>query len=212
MRKSATNYDVLSTRDAAEQLGVALRTVQLWVEHGVLPAWKTAGGHRRISRAAVEKLLSERNAALQGAVPSNADPQPASPSPLLKVLIVEDDVDERHLLTVVMRSWALPIEIASAGNGFEALLKIGEINPDLLLTDLDMPGMDGFQMIGALQLVGSAYAHMKIVVVTGMTPEAIERRGPLPPHVQVLAKPVPFGGLQGIVRDLLLHRGSVSPG
>ena len=129
-----------------------------------------------------------------------------------RVLIVEDDVDERHLLTVVMRSWALPIEIASAGNGFEALLKIGEINPDLLLTDLDMPGMDGFQMIGALQLVGSAYAHMKIVVVTGMTPEAIERRGPLPPHVQVLAKPVPFGGLQGIVRDLRLHRGSVSPG
>ena len=52
MRKSATNDDVLSTREAAEQLGVALRTVQLWVEAGVLPAWKTAGGHRRISRVA----------------------------------------------------------------------------------------------------------------------------------------------------------------
>ena len=38
MRKSATNDDVLSTREAAERLGVALRTVQLWVEGGVLPA------------------------------------------------------------------------------------------------------------------------------------------------------------------------------
>ena len=51
MRKSATNDDVLSTREAAEQLGVALRTVQLWVENGVLPAWKTAGG--QIGRAHV---------------------------------------------------------------------------------------------------------------------------------------------------------------
>lgn len=48
---------VYSTREASEILGVSLRTVQLWVDSGVLEAWKTAGGHRRVSRASVEALL-----------------------------------------------------------------------------------------------------------------------------------------------------------
>lgn len=47
---------VYSTREASEILGVSLRTVQLWVDSGILEAWKTAGGHRRISRASVEAL------------------------------------------------------------------------------------------------------------------------------------------------------------
>jgi len=48
---------VCSTREAAERLGVSLRTIQLWVDAGVLQAWKTAGGHRRVSRESVEAFL-----------------------------------------------------------------------------------------------------------------------------------------------------------
>ena len=39
----------ITSRQAASQLGLSLRTIQLWVENGVLSAWKTAGGHRRIA-------------------------------------------------------------------------------------------------------------------------------------------------------------------
>ncbi|MCX8145879.1 MAG: excisionase family DNA-binding protein [Azovibrio sp.] len=53
---------VYSTREASELLGVSLRTVQLWVDSGVLQAWKTAGGHRRISKASVDALLKGRGA------------------------------------------------------------------------------------------------------------------------------------------------------
>jgi excisionase family DNA binding protein len=51
----------LSTREAAELLGISLRTAQLWVENGVLLAWKTSGGHRRILRKSVDALLTERS-------------------------------------------------------------------------------------------------------------------------------------------------------
>lgn len=54
---TAAAAQVYSTREASELLGVSLRTVQLWVDSGVLQAWKTAGGHRRISSASVEALL-----------------------------------------------------------------------------------------------------------------------------------------------------------
>ena len=52
-----------TTRQAATQLGVSVGTVQLWVESGLLQAWKTAGGHRRVLRDSVESLLHRKPAA-----------------------------------------------------------------------------------------------------------------------------------------------------
>lgn len=197
MRKSATNDDVLSTREAAERLGVALRTVQLWVESGVLPAWKTAGGHRRISRAAVERLIGERRAALagDGAAAESVAVQ------RLRLMVVEDEPELLRLLTMVIAGWELPLDVTPAANGFEALLKIGQNCPDLLLTDLNMPGMDGFKMISSLRGIGQGDGEMEIVVVTALAPEDIARRGGLPEGVRVFHKPVPFDELEGLVRD-----------
>jgi excisionase family DNA binding protein len=196
MRKSATNADVLSTREAAERLGVALRTVQLWVEGGVLPAWKTAGGHRRISRAAVEKLIAERNNALQG--DSTASD---SAERLLRVLVVEDDPDLLKVFCMVIEGWDLPIALSTATNGFEALLRIGDECPDLLLTDLNMPGMDGFRMIGALKAQQQGREHLRIVVITALGPAEIAHRGGLPEGVRVFTKPVPFDELEALARE-----------
>jgi len=54
---------VCTTREAAELLGVSLRTVQLWVDSGVLQAWKTAGGHRRVSRQSIDALRNGQSPA-----------------------------------------------------------------------------------------------------------------------------------------------------
>jgi excisionase family DNA binding protein len=197
MRKSATNADVLSTREAAERLGVALRTVQLWVEGGVLPAWKTAGGHRRISRAAVEKLIAERNNALHGDASASVD----SSERRLRVLVVEDDPDLLKLFCMVIEGWELPIALSTATNGFEALLRIGDECPDLLLTDLNMPGMDGFRMIAALKAQQQGREHLRIVVITALGPAEIAHRGGLPDGVRVFTKPVPFDELEALARE-----------
>lgn len=202
MRKSATNDDVLSTREAAERLGVALRTVQLWVEGGVLPAWKTAGGHRRISRSAVEKLIGERRAALHGEPP--APPAPAyTEEQRLQLMVVEDEPELRRLFTMVIAQWELPIDVSTAGDGFEALLRIGQRCPDLLLTDLNMPGMDGFKMIRSLREAGQGFDELEIVVITALTADEIARRGGLPDGVRVFHKPVPFDALESLVRDTI---------
>lgn len=200
MRKSVANDDVLSTREAAEKLGVALRTVQLWVEGGVLPAWKTAGGHRRISRLAVDRLISERTAALAGiSLP------PVAPAPVagarLQLMVVEDEPELLRLFTMVIQAWDLPLVVTTAANGFEALLLMGQQCPDLLVTDLHMPGMDGFKMINSLRGVSPAFDEMEIVVVTALAPEEISHRGGLPPGVRVFHKPVPFDELETLVRE-----------
>jgi excisionase family DNA binding protein len=204
MRKSATNDDVLSTREAAERLGVALRTVQLWVEGGVLPAWKTAGGHRRISRAAVERLLGERQAALHGDDLPVAQRNRGNGDQRLQLLVVEDEPELRRLFSMVIAQWDLPIDVSTACDGFEALLCIGRQCPDLLLTDLNMPGMDGFKMISSLRRAGQGFDDLEIVVITALGADEIARRGGLPEGVRLFNKPVPFDALESLVRDSLM--------
>lgn len=207
MRKSAANEDVLSTREAAERLGVALRTVQLWVESGVLPAWKTAGGHRRISRVAVERLIEERRHALAGSV-ERASAGPAG-SDRLRVMLVEDEPEQRRLLTMMVERWGLPVDLITANDGFEALLRMGQACPDVLFTDLNMPGMDGFRMVSALRAMGKAYEAMDIAVITALTPDEISARGGLPAGVRVFYKPAPFDDLEQLVRDRLIAGGGL---
>ncbi|WP_137896342.1 excisionase family DNA-binding protein [Ramlibacter sp. 2FC] len=181
-----------STREAAERLGVSLRTVQLWVEGGVLRAWKTAGGHRRIPREAIDELLAQRRAELLG-----------SPSPSqFKLLVVEDEADLLKLYRLQIAAWALPVTLVTANNGFDALIRIGEQRPDLLVTDLNMPGMDGFRMIRTLR-ASPDFADMEIVAVTALGRAEIADRGGLPPDVRIFTKPVPFSELERIVRERL---------
>lgn len=180
-----------STRQAAELLGVSLRTAQLWVESGVLRAWKTAGGHRRIPRSAVDELLAQRRQAI--AVPGRNT---------FKLLVVEDEADLLKLYRLQVEGWELPVTLITATNGFEALIRIGETRPDLLITDLNMPGMDGFRMIRMLR-ANPDFRSMDVIAVTALGREEITDRGGLPADVRIFTKPVPFSELERIVRERL---------
>jgi excisionase family DNA binding protein len=192
MRKDSINDDVMSTREVAEQLGVSLRTVQLWVEGGVLPAWKTAGGHRRVARAAVDRLTAERQQAIRGDAPV-VEP--------FRVLLAEDEPEMRQLVAMVIDGWGLPLQLIQAANGFEALLRIGEGSPDLLITDLSMPGMDGFRMIRSLRSFGRGLENLEVIAITALSAEEVAERGQLPDDVRIFTKPIAFAQLEALVRD-----------
>ena len=191
----------MTTRQAAETLGVAVRTVQLWVEAGLLPAWRTAGGHRRIARTAVDALMQERSLAFAPVAPSLPPAvEPAAPAAGIKILVVEDDPAMLRLTAQVMATWKMRIALSTATNGFEALVRVGELQPDLVVTDLNMPGMDGFQMLRALKKPGSGYESLKVVVVSALSPSDIAANGGLPSDVSFFTKPVHYGRLEELVR------------
>jgi excisionase family DNA binding protein len=191
--------DYCSTKEAAATLGVSHRTVQLWVENGTLQAWRTAGGHRRITVESVNRLVDGRRIAI-GAPPAPASaPAPGKP----RVLVVDDDPLMLRLYELEMAGWGLDFEVVKANNGFEALIRIGEQRPDLLVSDLNMPGMDGFRMIRTLR-EDSGTAGMNMIVVSGLDRATIKAMG-LPTDIPVFPKPVPFGELRSAVENGLVR-------
>jgi CheY-like chemotaxis protein len=87
-------------------------------------------------------------------------------------------------------------------SALEAMMDIASMRPDLLITDLSMPGVDGIEMLKALKR-NLQLADMQIVVISGLPPEAVEARGGLPPHAHLLQKPVNFDWLHGYLTALL---------
>jgi excisionase family DNA binding protein len=188
--------DYCSTKEAAAVLGVSHRTVQLWVESGTLQAWRTAGGHRRITLESVNRLVDGRRIAIAAHAPPPAAPV-ASASSTRRVLVVDDDPLMLRLYELEMAGWGMDLNVVKANNGFEALIRIGEERPDLLVSDLNMPGMDGFRMIRTLR-EDSGSAGMSMIVVSGLDRATIKAMG-LPADIPVFPKPVPFGELRAAV-------------
>lgn len=186
-----------TTSEAAEMLGVSVGTVQAWVENGWLDAWKTAGGHRRVLRESVERLLARRTG---GATP--IPPKVAVPARRPSVMVVDDDVNLLRLYEVRLSRWPRSPHVICVNNAVLALLRIGRSSPDLLIIDLNMPVMDGFTMLHSLRH-SPDLGDTSIMVVTGMEPSVIEARGGLPADVDVFGKPVPFDDLQTVWNQLV---------
>lgn len=188
MSDSKGQDDYVTTREAALLLGVSLRTIQLWVESGVLKAWKTAGGHRRIPRSAVAKLLKQQK----------SDIEEESYPETLKVLVVEDEPELLQLYQVQINSWGLNCQVLMAKDGYEGLLQVGQHKPALIISDLMMPDMDGFRLVRSIRNHEETN-EAQVIVVTSLDDEDIEGQGGLPADVLILRKPIPFEVIKGLI-------------
>lgn len=208
VQSSRVRKSFCTTREAAELLGVSLRTAQLWVESGQLQAWKTSGGHRRIARESVESLLAQpAESLLLALTPSGGEEasENGEKAPL-SILVVEDEATLRLIYEVNLARWPLKPTVISAGDGYEALIRIGHSRPDLLIADLQMPGMDGFRMLRTIRSLPEL-ANLAIVVVSGLDADDIAAHGGIPEGIPVLPKPVPFARLLEIAERVAADRG-----
>jgi excisionase family DNA binding protein len=186
--------DYCGTSYAAKLMGLSVATVQSLVEKGEIEAWKTLGGHRRIALHSINAYLAKNSPQL-----ARADTDPKS---RLRVLLVEDDEHARELYRCQFEEWDLPVDCTWMPSAIEALMDIASMRPDLLITDLSMPGVDGIEMLRALKR-NQNLADMQIIVISGLSPDAVASRGGLPLNAHLLTKPVNFDFLQGYVTALV---------
>ncbi|MBC7649477.1 MAG: response regulator [Vitreoscilla sp.] len=189
--------DYCGTSYAASLLGLSVATVQSLVEKGEIDAWKTMGGHRRIALQSIQRYL-EKNSRQK--LVTQSDPQNR-----LRVLLVEDDEPTRELYQLEFESWKLPVDCTWMSSAVEALMDIASMRPDLLITDLSMPGVDGFEMLKALKR-NVELADMQVLVISGQPRQAFDLRGGFPEDAFMLQKPINFDWLQGFMSAMVASK------
>lgn len=200
--------DHCSTLEAARLLGMAVRSVQMMVDRGELEAWKTPGGHRRISRDSLDRWLAARQgAAVTRPAPLDAvapAPVPSGPAPALApcVLLIEDSIHYQNLISLLLRQAFPDVSVHIAGDGIAGLAMAGRLQPQVMIVDILLPGIDGAALITGLRS-HPQFSGMKLVVVTSLdeddrAPYAFALSG-----VPVVHKSRIVAELPALVRDAL---------
>ena len=145
----------LTPNQVAELLMVTPTAVRQWAEKGDLKALVTPGGHRRFLPADVEHFASERGVYLS-----------LGRSEQLRVLIVDDNEQLTRYLVKLLEEFPEQIVTEVANDGFAAGLKVREFEPDVILLDLMMPGMNGFQVCRLLK-AGATTKAIRLIAMTG---------------------------------------------
>ena len=161
-----------STLEVARLLGMAVRSVQMMVDRGELEAWKTPGGHRRISRASVERWRATRqNRSLAEPatqpIALGTAPAPRADAAAPAVLLIEDSVHYQNLITLLLRQQFPALVLQVADDGIAGLAMAGRLQPRVMIVDILLPGIDGATLITSLRS-HPQFAGIQLIVVTSL--------------------------------------------
>jgi len=185
--------EVFSTHEAARVCRVTPMTVIRWIEEGRIPAFKTAGGHRRILRADLYSFCRARGIPVGGE--SSA-----------RVLVIAPDSEVRETIVHSCRRASPESEIAVAPDAFDAGRLVNELRPGLVFLDARAAGLDPHSVCARLARGLDLPLATVIVLLPGAgreTEESFLREGAL----ACLARPVGGEALDRVVAMTLPHDG-----
>ena len=128
------------------------------------------------------------------------------PMPRLRVLVVDDDLSIRVLVSLLLESAGYAP--AAVGSVERALARLDEHGADLVLTDLQMPGAGGLELLDCLHFGGS---HVPAVVMTGSDDEVLIDAALARGAAAVLRKPFSLEQLRRVVQASLVASPAAQP-
>lgn len=176
--KNSPQTRYLSPNQVADLLKVSPITVRHWASIGKLRCVNTPGGHRRFHPADVEHFARDHGVNL-----SHDEAEG------LRVLIVDDNRDMSAYLAELLTTQDQDIAVAVANDGFEAGENIHIFKPSVVLLDLMMPGLDGFDTCRRIKQSEST-RQLRIIAMTGYPSEENIRRILAAGAEICLAKPI----------------------
>jgi excisionase family DNA binding protein len=178
----------------AERCGVHYTTVRRWILDGNLPAYETPGGHLRVLDTDVHDFLESRK--LRGR---------RNLTGTLRVLIVDDDATFRES-AVEFLGRQPNIKVRQAADGFAAGRQVSEFQPHVVVLDLFMAGMDGFEVCRNIKTSLRSRQIRLLVLTDCSTAENVEKAKEAGADL-CMAKPIGLDELHEVV----LRLGSESP-
>lgn len=195
--------EILTTFQAARLCGVSHKSIERWIDAGILRGFRTPGGHRRVYRVDLIDFVQQRRTTERvqsGRSAANNRP---------KILVVDDDA---MILSVMQEYFETACKdrfhVETAASGYEAGLKVARFGPHVVLLDLMMPDLDGFEVCRMLKN-DRGNSTTAVIAVTG-SDQAAQQAQESGMFQRVLLKPIRMAAVREVIEELLLDRGFVS--
>lgn len=151
-----------TSHQIANLVQVSPSAVLRWIDSGLLPAFRTPGGHRRVLEPALLEFLKVHQL-----------PIPQQLSSVVRVLVIDDESRYLRTLGAVVRRTRPGVQLTFTDSAVEGLLKVGLLRPNVVLLDWSMPGMDGLEVCRRLK-ADPETRHIVVIAVSGRASPELE--------------------------------------
>ena len=187
----------LTTSRMADYCTVRVETVTRWVREGSLGAHTTAGGRYRIPIDTAIRFMREHNIPIPDELISGQEAK--------RVLAVDDESAILENMVAMLEHCSLALDVRTESNGISACIAMGSFKPHLLILDLKMPEMNGYEVCERVR-TDPTTQDTRILVVTGYaSPENVERARAAGAD-EILTKPFQMEEFLEKVEDLLENK------
>ena len=184
---------ILTVSQASKYCKVAPKTIINWIEAGHINAYKTVGGHRRIKKEDLDHFLAEHK------MPSFDQ---ADENKRKKILVVDDDKIIVETIVQSLEEDTNEYEVISAADGFEAGIQVSHFKPDLIILDIMMPDINGYEVCKKIKS-NSETRNIKIIVLSAYLDDENYRQMKDYGADACFSKPLPLPELKEQVARLL---------
>ena len=173
MEKGEERPVVYSALEVANYCGVVNQTAINWIKNGHLKAYKTPGGQFRVYPDDLAEFMTERKMRVPDDVLVQCTKN-SQENRKIKILFVDDDESFNNVSVSILRKSMPDAEIYQAFDGFEAGSMTVKKQPDCLILDLSLPGIDGIKICHTVK-TSDAFGNPEIIVVTAMEDPELEQ-------------------------------------
>lgn len=185
--------DILTVFKASKYCKVSPKTIINWIEAGHIKAYKTVGGHRRINKADLETFMRKQGIPIPEEEPDNGRK---------RILVVDDDPIIVETIVQSLEEDEFDYEVISASDGFEAGIQVNHFKPHLLILDIMMPDIKGYDVCKKIKS-DEETKHIKIIVLSAYLDEEKFKRMKENGADVCFSKPLPLPQLKAEVAGLL---------
>ena len=185
--------DVFTVYTASQYCKVSSQTIINWIDSGYIKAYKTPGGHRRINVKDLESFMQKQGIPIPEAVEASSHK---------RILVVDDDPIIVESIVQSLEEDEHDYEVISASDGFEAGLQVNHFKPDLLILDIMMPDIKGYDVCKKIKS-GKDTRHTKIIVLSAYLDEEKFNKMKEYGADACFSKPLPLSQLKAEVSRLL---------
>ena len=175
-----------TSHEVAALVQVSPSAVLRWIDQGLLPAFRTPGGHRRIPAAELLEFLRSHQMPVPGELV--ADPRK------VRLLVIDDEVRYLQSLATLLGLAQPRLEVELCDNPVSGLLKVGLMRPHAVLLDAYMPGMDGLEVCRRVKSAKETEA-IALIAMSGRASEGIDGAFRAAGAGAFLAKPLSVSGV-----------------